>query len=152
MLRPILSLLALLLLAGCAGSGKRQPVVPPQVRSRELYEVDRNFSRLAAEQGAAVAFGQFSEAQSLRLNPAGPNVVGRSAFMAELRELPPGALVWTPRFAEVSLSGELGWTWGDFVTRSPRGERQGRYLTVWRMTPQGWRIAADIGTEAVPRP
>ena len=133
---------------GCAGRKAAGPVISPQERSRALYEVDRQFARLAAEQGAARAFQQYADGQSLRLNPVGPNVVGRDALVAELRDLPAGGLTWVPRFAEAAVSGELGWTWGDYVVRGPQGERRGRYVTVWRMTPVGWRIAGDIGTAA----
>lgn len=135
-------------LAGCAGKKAAGPTLSPQERSRGLYEVDRRFARLAAEQGPARAFLQFADGQSLRLNPTGPNTHGRDAMAAELSELPPGGLTWIPRFAEAAVSGELGWTWGDYVMRGPQGERRGRYITVWRMTPLGWRIAGDIGTSA----
>lgn len=152
MLRPIHAFsVGGLLLAGCAHPVQPVPSVPPHVRARELFEVDRAFSRMAAEQGAAAAFGRFSDQRSLRLNPVGPNTVGRAAFMAELAGVPPGALSWAPQFSEAALSGDLGWTWGDYVLRSPEGERHGRYVTVWRMTPEGWRIAADIGTQEQPR-
>ena len=135
-------------LAGCAGKKAAGPALSPQERSRVLYEVDRQFARLAAEQGPARAFQQYADAQSLRLNPTGPNTLGRDAMAAELRDVPPGGLTWIPRFAEAAVSGELGWTWGDYLVRGPQGERRGRYVTVWRMTPLGWRIAGDIGTSA----
>ncbi len=135
-------------LAGCAGKKAAGPTLSPQERSRALYEVDRQFARLAAEQGPARAFQQYADAQSLRLNPTGPNTIGRDAMAAELRDVPPGGLTWIPRFAEAAVSGELGWTWGDYLVRGPQGERRGRYVTVWRMTPLGWRIAGDIGTSA----
>lgn len=133
---------------GCAGKKAAGPLISPQERSRALYEVDRQFARLAAEQGPARAFQQYADAQSLRLNPTGPNTVGRDALAAELRSVPPGGLTWIPRFAEAAVSGELGWTWGDYLARGPQGERRGRYVTVWRLTPAGWRIAGDIGTSA----
>lgn len=141
-------LIAAVMLAGCAA---KAPAIPrlhsPVETARELLAVDREFARLAAEQGAAVAFGSFSDERSVRINPVGPNTVGRAAFVAELRELPVGALVWEPRSAEAAHSGDLGWTWGDYVFHTPKGDRRGRYLTVWRLTPAGWRIAADIGAQ-----
>lgn len=138
--------IAAVMVAGCAS----KPAAVPRFRSpvetaAELLAVDREFARLAAEQGAAAAFGSFSDERSVRINPVGPNTVGRTAFVAELRELSVGALAWEPRSAEAAPSGDLGWTWGDYVFHTAKGDRRGRYVTVWRLTPAGWKIAADIG-------
>ncbi|HAB19350.1 MAG TPA: nuclear transport factor 2 family protein [Verrucomicrobiota bacterium] len=156
-LRIVLSSLVVGLFAtGCvgvsvnrnSGSSTKGSASDGSANSMKLLAVDVEFAHRSATQGAAKAFSHYTDANSLRLTATGLNAVGREAFIAEFRDLPDGALTWTPRHAEVSAAGDLGWTWGDFVFRGPQGERQGRYVTVWRWRDGQWWIAADIGTAA----
>ena len=118
-----------------------------------LLRVDREFSGLAASAGPAAAFARYTDSQSLQMRPGGTNGVGTAAFVSDLAGLGPGSLVWVPMRGTISRSGDLGWTWGDFVFRTPQGVRRGRYVTIWRKTPAGWKIDSDIGTnEAAPGP
>jgi ketosteroid isomerase-like protein len=61
-------------------------------------------------------------------------------------------LTWKPREVEVSASGDLGFTIGDFEvrTRDAKGgsrSARGSYVTVWKRGPDGtWRAVVDIGT------
>ena len=55
-------------------------------------------------------------------------------------------LTWTPAFADVSLDGQLGYTYG--WTRS--GATRGKYLACWRKTDDRWRIAAYATNRPVP--
>lgn len=62
------------------------------------------------------------------------------------------SLSWQPTEAEVSASGDLGFTIGDFEvrTRDAKGglrSARGSYVTVWKKGPDGtWRAVVDIGT------
>jgi hypothetical protein len=130
------------LVAGCRST--------PAATGETLLRVDREFSGLAATAGPAAAFARFTDARSLQIRPSGTNGVGTSAFVLDLEGLPPGSLTWVPMRGTVSRSGDLGWTWGDFVFRTGAGVRHGRYVTVWRKTTEGWKIDADIGSNASP--
>lgn len=57
-------------------------------------------------------------------------------------------LTWIPAFADVSLDGRLGYTYG--WTQS--GGMRGKYLACWRKTGGGggWRISAYAVTKPVP--
>ncbi|MDI6780166.1 MAG: DUF4440 domain-containing protein [Bacteroidota bacterium] len=58
--------------------------------------------------------------------------------------------------AEVSNSGDLGYTWGTYKTKfeGAQGkplERTGKYLTVWKkQNDGGWKVIADIGNQDTP--
>lgn len=136
---PVLpAILAFFAVAGCC---TRLPAGKPDAGT--ALEADRAFARLAAAEGPSVAYGRFADSRSLRIESEGPNIEGRESLMKELAGLGRGDLTWTPRAGE--QSGGLGWTWGDFQVVTPKGPRTGRYLTVWRKTREGWKVAADFG-------
>lgn len=56
------------------------------------------------------------------------------------------AFTWAPAFADVSLDGRLGYTYGWTQSSGMRG----KYLACWRKTSGGWRIAAYVVTKQVP--
>ena len=63
-------------------------------------------------------------------------------------------LEWTPQYAEVAKSGELGYTWGKYILsyRDEKGEEQksyGKYLNIWKKQKDGsWKVAVDMGNSS----
>ena len=63
-------------------------------------------------------------------------------------------LDWSPQYAEVAKSGELGYTWGTYslTYMDQNGEEQksyGKYLNIWKKQADGnWKVAIDIGNES----
>ena len=63
-------------------------------------------------------------------------------------------LVWSPTLVDVSPSGEMGYTWGPYevVQTDSAGVRtvlgHGTFMTVWRREADGWKVLADMGSEA----
>jgi uncharacterized protein (TIGR02246 family) len=60
-------------------------------------------------------------------------------------------LTWTPTHVDVSASGDLGYTYGNYEFRSigkdgkPASEH-GKYATVWKKQKDGrWRVVLDMG-------
>jgi ketosteroid isomerase-like protein len=74
------------------------------------------------------------------------------AAWAPLFEGPEAPLVWEPVRAEVSASGNLGYTIGVYLRRERAEdgstvERSGNYVSIWRLHPDGsWKAVVDIGT------
>jgi len=51
---------------------------------------------------------------------------------------------WTPIKAGVAKSGDLGYTYGSFKSKS-RGDNLGHYMRVWKKQPDSeWKIVADV--------
>lgn len=161
-------LLAAFLAAGCVSSAPRSRTAAPKpapsspaaarpidAEAAKLLEVDRDFARDSVARGAAAAFLKVTDAESLRVVPAGAMPRGTDEFHQALMLLPQGArLSWIPREATVAKGGDMGWTWGDYEYRPGPSEGgkpgRGRYLTVWRRGADGaWRISADVGTATV---
>ena len=64
-------------------------------------------------------------------------------------------LTWEPDYAEISASGDLGYTMGASIARGVDKdgkvvERRGRYVTIWRKTAGAWQAAVDIGSQEQP--
>jgi dipeptidyl aminopeptidase/acylaminoacyl peptidase len=119
--------------------------------SDALLAADTAFAKLAAQKDAAEAFFAFA-AEGATLLPAGePPVKGREAIRQTMTALSGSELRWVPIAAELSRSGDLGYTWGTYDYRAPTADGQtnshhGKYVTVWKRQPDGaWKFVVDIG-------
>jgi ketosteroid isomerase-like protein len=85
-----------------------------------------------------------------------PEVVGTDAIrktFSEMFSAPGFALSWTPSKAEVSASGDIGWTAGTYDMTMGGVKDNGKYITLWRKQPEGtWKVAADIFNSNLPPP
>jgi ketosteroid isomerase-like protein len=67
-------------------------------------------------------------------------------------------LKWHPTQVEVSSSGDLGYSIGEYerVGKDSSGNpatATGSYVSIWRKQPDGrWKIVLDIGSPATPQP
>ena len=122
-------------------------------REREiLIQTDKEFALLSVEKGAAEAFNQYLLDNALQL-PAGRNPVqGRNNIYDKMKKNQDNYILdWSPQFAEVAKSGELGYTWGTYTLTygDESGEEQksyGKYLNIWKKQINGnWKVAIDMG-------
>ena len=67
-------------------------------------------------------------------------------------------LKWYPTQVEISSSGDLGYTIGEYerIGKDASGAPAtvaGNYVSIWRKQPDGrWKIVLDIGTPGTPKP
>ncbi len=58
-------------------------------------------------------------------------------------------LTWEPIFADISSSGDLGYTTGPWEFRTKRDDTNpvagGYYVSVWKKENNNWKVALDIG-------
>lgn len=117
-----------------------------------LVESEREFSRLSGRIGQVPAFLAYFADDVVTFQPA--PVKGKIALRerAAAMPVPPThTLDWEPWFADVSLSGDLGYTTGPFAAvevSTGKAVRHGWYFSVWKRDAYGWRVAADIGISA----
>lgn len=111
-----------------------------------LLEADQMFGA-AAEKNAVEAYATHTASDILFLRLRQQLVAGRDAVGKEL-EKKPGTLTWKPIAADVSSSGDLGYTYGTGEFRSAEAgtpPHTGHYLRVWRRDAKGpWRVALDL--------
>ena len=152
-----LLILAAPVLAGCAQ--QPEPIDLDAARA-SLMEADRAWSETPP---SADAFTAFMAEGAHFLNVDGPLAVGREEIresISLLFDAPGLALQWKASSAEVSSSGDLGYTLGTFEltvndTEGNTVTRQGKYATIWRQQAGGsWKVVADIPNfnSALPAP
>jgi ketosteroid isomerase-like protein len=141
-----------LVIAACAG---RQN---PQQEKAALLATDRAFDSTVAASGLEGWVSFFSDS-GRQVDSRGEFVVGKDAIREHMRGTlgdPSRSLRWSPDYAEVSVDGTLGYTFGRWTMsgRDSLGTRElgrGRYLTIWRKNLDGtWKAEADIGNESRP--
>ena len=110
-----------------------------------LLSMDREFSKASAEEGARPAF-LLVAASDVRLfrNDKFP-FVGRMAAADALSTVT-AEWTWTPSFADVSISGDLGYSYGIYELREKTGavSEKGNYARVWKKVNGAWKLVIDV--------
>jgi ketosteroid isomerase-like protein len=142
------------LLVAATGCGARARTAADEAADRAaLMKLDADFSRASVERGMAEAFRAYLAADAKSFPQGGLMVTGRDAIVAEMVEPadgPRATLRWEPAGADVARSGELGYTYVtfEFERVGPDGVKlvkHGKYVSIWRRTAEGWKLAVDIG-------
>ena len=118
-----------------------------------LLAVDAAFAQASLEVGQARAFYLYADQHAIMLSGGDPDfMIGREAIYDWRASFPSDfVLSWTPVAAGVGPLGDLGWTVGNFVGTDALGTRYGKYLTIWRKSPNGdWKFVQDAGSSAPP--
>lgn len=147
-MRPALALIASLFLASStfAAPIARVQHDPPDGDAATLVAAERAFNRMAAETSIRDAFLENMADSSIVFRP-GP--VNGKEFYRGRPSNPGPVLTWSPSFAEVSNTGDLGWTTGPWEFRPAKdkpAEAWGHFATVWQKQLNGkWRVLFDEG-------
>ncbi len=117
----------------------------------ELLAADRAFAQAAAADGLD-GWMSFMTADAARMPIFGSDfVAGDAAIRALDGPLLSSAeqlLTWMPESGHLFDDGRHGFTSGTYEVRNRAGGASldaGRYLTFWRLTEDGWRVAFDTG-------
>ncbi|MCP4459052.1 MAG: DUF4440 domain-containing protein [Cytophagales bacterium] len=141
-------LLVLLIISGCQrpkNSGSKEQW------KTEILNTENSFSALSAEKGVKIAFQEFAanDAVLMRNNEL---IKGMEAMSIRLdgAGLPPDVtLTWEPSFVDVSESGDLGYTYGEYLYTSTDSlgnvtKSTGIFHTVWKRQTDGeWKFVWD---------
>jgi ketosteroid isomerase-like protein len=120
-----------------------------------LLKVEADFQKATAEHGLDGYMSFYAE-DSAELSNASPIISGK----AEIRRMlepwgPENSLTWTPVRADIAASGDLGYTYGNFVLKTKENGKPmsyyGKYATVWKKQKDGsWKVAFDMGNSSPP--
>lgn len=123
----------------------------------EVRQVEIDFDRAAAE-GDVERFADMVAEDAVFFG--GTTLEGREAVVAAwqpfLEKNPELSLRWSPSEVEVSSSGDLGVSRGDYRLTQVADDGSvsvgvGTFVTVWKRSEDGkWRAILDIGTPAQP--
>lgn len=120
---------------------------------QELITADTEFSNLSAEKGMHEAFLTYMDENVVMLKPYQYPIVGREKHREIYSQNSDTGftLTWKPSFADISKSGDLGYTYGiwEITARDSTGKEvkgNGTYATVWKKDSEGkWKFVLDTG-------
>jgi len=126
--------------------------VDSEQAKQELMQTDRDFSTLSQEKGRNFAFLSYIDEQGVMLRTNSKPIEGKiavsSLFSAE--DDSHYSLTWQPTKAEVSASGDLGYTYGIYEFKVDSIIEKGTYATVWKKNKNGqWKFVLDTGNKGI---
>lgn len=118
-----------------------------------LIKTDRAFSAMAKSKGPAAAYAAFA-APDARMFDDGEGVVtgmDKIQKILEAEYAEGGTVSWTPKEAQASDDGTMGFTIGDWVyVTDGSPDQTGWYVTIWRKQKDGsWKFSVDADTTEV---
>ena len=122
----------------------------------KLLETDIEFSETSRVRGAAEAFKLYLTEDALQLPHNAEPIFGRDKIYENMLAGPKVTLTWQPQRAEVSASGDMGYTWGNYQAKwkNEDGQEQtgqGKYLNVWKkQAGENWKVIVDMGNHSPP--
>lgn len=129
-------------------AGEQKPLKGEEL----LRQLEANFASDVAKNGHAAFLNYFAE--------DGVEVVDGGGFDNKdaMRKQPPWpdgtSLTWTPIKAEMSASGDLGYTYGNYIytVKNKEGKlvaNYGKYTSIWRKQKDGqWKVVVDVGNSS----
>jgi len=115
----------------------------------DLLETDRSFSKLSEQIGAADAFREYLDSSAVQLPHLSMPIFGRENIYKDMKAEDDYLLIWEPKFGDVSNSGDIGYTWGEYkVIVDDEIISTGKYLNVWKRQNDGsWKVVIDMGNQ-----
>jgi ketosteroid isomerase-like protein len=136
------------------GAGKRpKPKIDEAAVRTALLKMEDEYSKRVATKKTLDAFLSFlaDDVRVFRTEafPAAGKEAARSLLQAK-----PGVLIWQSAKADVSLSGDMGYTYGSYELKAAdgKGVESGNYLRIWKRQVEGkWKVVLDILNPVPPK-
>jgi ketosteroid isomerase-like protein len=110
-----------------------------------MVQAERDFAKMSVERGRREAFLTYLSKDSIVFNP-GP--ISGQAHAEKMPKQSSGILDWYPDFAEISISGDMGYTTGPWKysdSSEPGSVVYGEFNSVWEKQPDGrWKNICDF--------
>ena len=117
----------------------------PRPELEALVASERAFAKMSVDQGIKAAFLANLAEDAILFRP---RVVNGPEFYRQMPETT-AVLEWEPVFADISASGDLGYTTGPWKLRPKPGApptKFGHYVSLWRKQPDGrFKVILDVG-------
>ena len=122
----------------------------------QLKKVDIDFSNLSKEKGMIHAFLSYAADDGVLLRPNIYPIEGIEKIKEALGDNDTTfTLTWSPLFADIASSMELGYTYGiyELTIKNTEGEpkvHKGTYLSIWKKDKDGnWKFVMDTGNSGL---
>jgi ketosteroid isomerase-like protein len=117
-----------------------------------LYRLEAEFAADVAQHGHAAFLTHFADDGVEVVDGGGFDNLGA---MRQQTPWPEGTtLTWTPIKADMAASGDLGYTYGNYVftSKNKEGKRvvsYGKYTSIWKKQKDGqWKVVVDMGNSS----
>lgn len=120
-----------------------------------IKQADIEFSNLSVKEGFHNAFLAYVADDGVLLRPNSYPVKGRKAIEELYSKSSDSSftLTWKPLFADVSSSGDLGYTYGTWEFKTKTGDDKpsyGTYTTFWKKDKnEKWKFVLDTGNDGL---
>jgi ketosteroid isomerase-like protein len=120
--------------------------------SQLLFQLEADFAADVAKDGHAAFITYFAEDGVELVDSGGINT---KDDMRKQPAWPAGtSLTWTPVKAEMAASGDLGYTYGNYVFTAKDKDGKavvsyGKYTSIWKKQKNGqWKVVLDMGNDS----
>lgn len=130
----------------------------PKATADTLKQLDGEFMKATADRGSQ-GFMSFYAENAVEVPNGAPLIVGRAEIAKGMGFLDnrENRLEWAPVGADISASGDLGYTYGNYQFHSKDKDgsphvEYGKYTSVWKLQKdRSWKVVLDMGN-ASPEP
>jgi ketosteroid isomerase-like protein len=137
------------------------PIAHPNVSASSkatpemLKQLEAEFMRAAAEKGSLGYMSYYAD-DAVEVPNGAPLIQGKTEIAKGMGFLDDknNSLLWTPVGADISASGDLGYTYGTFEFRAKDKEgkpvvQHGKYTSIWKRQKDGsWKVVLDMGNSS----
>jgi ketosteroid isomerase-like protein len=123
---------------------------------QELLNLDMEFSNYSEKNGMKEAFINYIADDGVMLRPNHRPIAGKDSatILLNKNKNNKAQMKWTPLFADVASSGDIGYTYGTYTSTTTIGSGQvsvsGTYVTIWKKNKEGiWKFVLDSGNEGL---
>jgi ketosteroid isomerase-like protein len=120
-----------------------------------LRQLEADFMKAAADKGAPGYMSYYAEDAAELPNGddilQGKEIISKTMGFLDDKN---NHLTWTPVFADMAASGDLGYTYGTYEFRSKDKDgkavtKHGKYASVWKKQKDGsWKVVMDMGNSS----
>jgi ketosteroid isomerase-like protein len=143
----LIAVIAILLATPVSPQNKK-----PATGADLLFQLEAEFAQAVAEHGQAAFVTYFAD-DGVELDNGG-GIVTKEDMRKEPAWPEGTSLTWTPVKADMAVSGDLGYTYGNYVFKSKNKEGKivssyGKYMSVWKKQKDGsWKVVVDMGNSS----
>jgi len=127
----------------------------PKATPETLKQLEGEFMKAAIDKGSQGYMSYYAD-DSVEVPNGAPLIQGKAEIAKGMGFLDDknNRLLWTPVGADISASGDLGYTYGkyEFHAKDKDGKpivQYGKYTSIWKLQKDGsWKVVLDMGNSS----
>ena len=139
----ILIIVIIIFLSGC----RYNQLDNNKQAAQQIIDADKAMNEMAAKEGFYKAILTYADDSIVKPNEGEFPIIGKIALAKNwVGKSGPTTLSWEPFKAEASISGDIGYTLGNWKYITKDSILYGNYYTIWKKQINGsWKVVADGG-------